>query len=80
MEAQAAQAMELQQKLQSSRVEFIQSHLAEQGGGGVSRRISDGQLAEAKLHSKLLKEVKEYLSKIKDNTTKAGAGGVAVLA
>lgn len=79
MEAQAAQAMEMQQRLNAARVDFVQGHLAEQGGGGVSRRISDGQLAEAKLQSKLLKEVKGYLSKIKDNT-KAGAGGVAVLA
>jgi hypothetical protein len=71
MEAKVAQAAELRSKLQSARTEVIQGNLASVGGGGVSYRIGGGQLAEAKKHSKLLKEIRDEL---------AGKNDVAVLA
>jgi hypothetical protein len=77
MEAKAAQALQLQQKVQAARVSFVQGQLASVGGGGISRRISDSQLAEAKVQSKLLGEMKRYLNMIKDNTKTAGAAVLA---
>lgn len=61
MEAKVRQAAALQQQMQSARVEFIQSHQAAQGGGGVSLRLGGSQLEEAKKHSKYLRDIHNWL-------------------
>ena len=76
MEAKVRQAGELQQKLQSSRVEFIQSHQAAQGGGGVSLRLGGSQLEESRKHTKYMRDIFNWL---KDQRGK-NSGGLAVLA
>ena len=60
-EAKVRQASALAEKLQNSRVEWVKTSLASVGGG-VARRLGDGQLAEAKKHSALLKDIKEILN------------------
>lgn len=74
MEARLKQAQALRDRIQSARVEFIQSDTAAVGGGGVSYRLGTVQLAESKKHSKLLKEIRDYLRPNKNSST------VAVLA
>ena len=76
MEAKVRQAGELQQRLQSSRVEFIQSHQAAQGGGGVSLRLGGSQLEESRKHTKYMRDIYNWL---KDQRGK-NSGGQAVLA
>lgn len=76
MEAKVRQAGELQQKLQSARVEFIQSHQAAQGGGGVSLRLGGSQLEESRKHTKYMRDIYNWL---KDQRGK-NSGGLAVLA
>ena len=61
MEAKVRQAAALQRQMQSARVEFIQSHQAAQGGGGVSLRLGGSQLEEAKKHSKYLRDIHNCL-------------------
>lgn len=80
LEAKVAQAQQLQTQLQNSRVEFVQSHLAAQGGGGTSLRIGGSQLEEAKRHTDLMREIRTALNKVKDKVTAGNGGGVAVLA
>lgn len=80
LEAKVAQAQQLQTQLQNSRVEFVQSHLAAQGGGGASLRIGGSQLEEAKRHTDLMREIRTALNKVKDKVTTGNGGGVAVLA
>lgn len=60
-EAKVRQASALAEKLQNSRVEWVKTSLASVGGG-VARRLGDGQLAEAKKHSALLKDIKDILT------------------
>lgn len=55
----AAQAF--RDRVANARVEYVKSSLASVGGG-VSRRLGDGQLAEAKKHSGLLKEIRDILN------------------
>lgn len=70
MEAKLREAQALRERLQSGRTTWVQTSLASVGGG-VSRRLGTGQLAEAKKHSKLLKEIRDALN---------GKNGVALLA
>lgn len=76
MEAKVRQAGELQQRLQSSRVEFVQGHLANVGGGGVSLRLGGSQLEESRKHTKYMRDIYNWL---KDQRGKDVAG-LAVLA
>ncbi|MBR5887305.1 MAG: tape measure protein [Akkermansia sp.] len=75
MEAKVRAAAEQRARIQSARVEFIQGHQANVGGGGVSFRLGNSQLQESKKHGRLLKEIRDYL-RGQRNT----ASGVAVLA
>lgn len=77
MEAKVRQAGELQQRLQSSRVEFVQGHLANVGGGGVSLRLGGSQLEESRKHTKYMRDIYNYL---KDMRGKGENSGFAVLA
>lgn len=77
MEAKVRQAGELQQRLQSSRVEFVQGHLANVGGGGVSLRLGGSQLEESRKHTKYMRDIYNYL---KDMKGKGENSGFAVLA
>lgn len=61
-EGKMKEAAALQEKLQGAQVKFVQSSLASVGGG-VSRRLGTGQLAEAKRHSKLLKEIRDEVKR-----------------
>lgn len=74
MEAKVRQAGNLQQRLQSARVEFIQSHQAAEGGGGVSLRLGGSQLEESKKHSKLLKDI---FNAVREQTRSRGAAILA---
>ena len=76
MEAKVRQAGELQQRLQSARVEFIQGHQAAVGGGGVSLRLGGSQLDESRKHTKYMRDIYNWL---KDQRGK-NSGGLAVLA
>ena len=80
LEAKVAQAQELQTRLQNSRVEFVQSHLAAQGGGGTSIRLGGSQLEEAKRHTDLMREIRTTLNRVKDKMSSGNGGAVAVLA
>lgn len=73
LESKLRQAQEQRQRIQSARVEFIQGHQANVGGGGVSFRLGNTQLQESKKHSKLLKDIFNALKEQKQS-------GVAVLA
>lgn len=75
LESKLRQAQEQRQRIQSARVEFIQGHQANVGGGGVSFRLGNTQLQESKKHSRLLKEIRDYLRGQRNTTS-----GVAVLA
>lgn len=75
LESKMKKAQEQRQNIQAARVEFIQSHQASVGGGGVSFRLGDSQLKEARAQSKILKGIwndVKALNKI--------SGSVAVLA
>lgn len=75
LESKMKKAQEQRQNIQAARVEFIQSHQASVGGGGVSFRLGDSQLKEARAQSKILKGIwndMKALNKI--------SGSVAVLA
>lgn len=61
MEGKIRQAQTYQERMQASRVEYLQSGLASVGGGGASIRLGDSQLSEAKKHSKLLKEIRDFV-------------------
>lgn len=61
LEGKMRQAEELREKLSSGSASYIQSSLAAVGGGGFSMRIGDMQLAEARRHSKLLQEIRDYI-------------------
>lgn len=80
LEMQVAKAKEMAEALQSARVEFVQGHLASQGGGGVSHRLGDASLQNARKQTDLLKDLKNLLGKVKDNTARNAGGGIAVLA
>lgn len=73
LESKLRQAQEQRQRIQSARVEFIQGHQANVGGGGVSFRLGNTQLQESKKHSKLLKDIFNALKEQKKS-------GAAVLA
>lgn len=73
MEQKIQRAQAYQEKVQSARVSWIQGSLASVGGGGASIRLGDSQLSEAKKHSKLLKEIRDFVRPRK-------AENVAVLA
>lgn len=73
MEQKIQQAQAYQEKVQNARVSWIQGSLASVGGGGASIRLGDSQLSEAKKHSKLLKEIRDFVRPRK-------AENVAVLA
>lgn len=75
MEAKVRQAAEQRARIQAARVEFIQGHQASVGGGGVSFRLGSTQLQESRKHSRLLKEIRDYLRGQRNATS-----GVAVLA
>ncbi len=75
LEAKLQKAQEQRARIQAARVEFIQGHQANVGGGGVSFRLGNTQLQESKKHSKLLKDI-YYAVKNQKNTS----AGVAVLA
>lgn len=57
LEAKTQKAAERQQKINSSRIEFVQGSQAAVGGGGASIRIGDVQLKESKQQTKYLKEI-----------------------
>lgn len=57
LELKVKKAQERQQGVQASRLEFVQGHLANVGGGGVSYRIGSSQLQEAKRQSKFLSDI-----------------------
>ena len=80
LEMQGAKAKEMAAALQSARVEFVQGHLANQGGGGVSHRLGDASLQNARKQTDLLKDLKNLLGKVKDNTARNAGGGIAVMA
>lgn len=75
MEAKVRQAAEQRARIQAARVEFIQGHQANVGGGGVSFRLGNTQLQESKKHSKLLKDIYNAVKNQKNTSA-----GVAVLA
>jgi hypothetical protein len=75
MEAKMRAATEQRARIQAARVEFIQGHQANVGGGGASFRLGNSQLQESKKHGRLLKDIRDYL-RGQRNT----ASGVAVLA
>ncbi len=60
-EAKVRQAQTLAERMQNRRVEWVKTSLASVGGG-VSRRLGDGQLSEARKHSSLLKEIRDILT------------------
>lgn len=68
LEAKLQKAQEQRQRIQAARVEFIQGHQANVGGGGVSFRLGNTQLQESKKHSKLLKEIRDYIRKQPSST------------
>lgn len=74
LEAKLQKAQEQRAYIQAGRVEFIQGHLAAQGGGGVSLRLGDSQLEEAKKHSKYLRDIHNWLK------NQRSSSNVAVLA
>ena len=61
LEGKMRQAEALREKLSGGSASYIQSSLAAVGGGGFSMRIGDMQLAEARRHSQLLKEIRDYM-------------------
>lgn len=61
MEQKMQQAQEYQNRMQNARVSFIQGSLASVGGGGASIRLGDSQLSEARKHSRLLKEIRDFV-------------------
>lgn len=75
-ESKLRQATALAEQLQAARVTFVQSNLAAQGGGGASLRLGGNQLQEAKLHSKLMKDILNFMRE----SSGRSAGAVAVLA
>ena len=75
MESKLRQAQEQRARIQAARVEFIQGHQANVGGGGVSFRLGNTQLQESKKHSRFLKEIRDFLRGQRNTTS-----GVAVLA
>lgn len=74
LEAKVRQAQEQRERIQSARVEFIQGHQANVGGGGVSFRLGNTQLQESKRQSKLLRDIYNAIK------GQQNSGGVAVLA
>ncbi len=74
LEAKLQKAQEQRARIQAARVEFIQGHQANVGGGGVSFRLGNTQLQESKKHSKLLKDIYNAVKNQKN------ASGAAVLA
>lgn len=74
LEAKLQKAQEQRQRIQAARVEFIQGHQANVGGGGVSFRLGNTQLQESKKHSKLLKDIYNAVKNQKNTSS------VAVLA
>ena len=75
LEAKLQKAQEQRARIQAARVEFIQGHQANVGGGGVSFRLGNTQLQESKKHSKLLKDIYNAVKNQKNTSA-----GVAVLA
>ncbi len=75
LEAKLQKAQEQRARIQAARVEFIQGHQANVGGGGVSFRLGNTQLQESKKHSKLLKDIYNAVKNQKN-----ASAGVAVLA
>ena len=74
LEAKLQKAQEQRQRIQAARVEFIQGHQANVGGGGVSFRLGNTQLQESKKHSKLLNNIYNAVKNQKNTSS------VAVLA
>ena len=66
MEAKVRAAVEQRARIQAARVEFVQGFQANVGGGGASYRLGGSQLQESKLHSKLLKDIRDYLRAQRD--------------
>ncbi len=75
LEAKLQKAQEQRARIQAARVEFIQGHQANVGGGGVSFRLGNTQLQESKKHSKLLKDIFNAVKNQKNTSA-----GEAVLA
>lgn len=61
MEAKLREVAEQRERIQAARVEYIQGHQASVGGGGISLRLGDTHLQESKKHSRLLKEIRDYI-------------------
>ena len=76
MEAKLQRVKEQRERVRGSRVEWVQGHLASVGGGGVSSRIGTSQLAEAKVHTKWLREIYQAVKKAQGQQ----GSNVAVLA
>lgn len=68
MERKLRVAQELQERVQNARVNYVQGHLAQVGGGGVSLRLGDMQLQESKKQGRLLKEIRDYMRESKNLT------------
>lgn len=64
LEAEIRQANEMRQKIQNARVEFIQSSQAGVGGGGVSIRVGESQLEEARKHTQTLDSIYSFLCRM----------------
>ncbi len=75
-EAKLQRVKEQRERVRGSRVEWVQGHLASVGGGGVSSRIGTSQLAEAKVHTKWLREIYQAVKKAQGQQS----SNVAVLA
>lgn len=62
MEAKMREVSEQRERMKNGKgISFVQSSLASVGGGA-SRRLGNVQLAEAKKHSKLLKEIRDKIT------------------
>lgn len=64
LEAEIRKANEMRQKIQNARVEFIQSSHAGVGGGGVSIRVGESQLEEARKHTQTLDSIYSFLCRM----------------
>ena len=77
-ESRVRKFAELQEKINNTRVEFVQSFQAAEGGGGVSYRIGGSQLDETKKTNAFLKrmeqEVKEVVRKMAASSPMAVLG------